>query len=210
MLTTVQVKLADPANPAPSVAVRVTDEVPPVVGVPEMVPVAGSTESPAGSPVADHVSVAPAWVSVAEDVSTLIGDPDVEDWAPGLATATVLTTVQVKLADPANPAPSVAVRVTDEVPAVVGVPVMAPEEPSTERPAGSPVAVKCSVAVGDESEAEAASGAMDVPDGPDCGPGEVTVTMLEMTQVNVVVPEEPADPSPSPPASRSLPWSACR
>ena len=87
---------------------------------------------------------------------------------------------------------SVAVRVTEEVPEVVGVPVMAPVELSTVRPAGRPVAVKCSVAVDDESEADAASAGIAVPEVSVCGPGEVTVTTLVTSQAKVVVPENPA------------------
>ena len=79
--------------------------------------------------------------SLAEAASGVMAEPDVEVWAPGFTTVTVLPTVQVKPADPEYPDPSVAVRVTDEVPDVVGVPVMAPEESSTDRPAGRPVAV---------------------------------------------------------------------
>ena len=46
-------------------ASTVTVAVPPVVGVPEIVPVAGSIDRPAGSPVADQVRVAPLAESVA-------------------------------------------------------------------------------------------------------------------------------------------------
>ena len=48
--------------------------------------------------------------------------------------------VQVKVADPEAPVLSVAVTVTLEVPAVVGVPVISPVEELIDRPAGSPVA----------------------------------------------------------------------
>ncbi len=49
---TVQVKLAVPVAPRASVAEIVTEEVPAAVVVPEIRPVAVSTERPAGSPVA--------------------------------------------------------------------------------------------------------------------------------------------------------------
>ena len=49
---TVQLKLADPAAPVLSVAVTVTVEVPVLVGVPLMRPVAELMASPLGSPVA--------------------------------------------------------------------------------------------------------------------------------------------------------------
>ena len=48
----VQLKLADPLAPVVSVAVTVTLEVPPVVGVPEMRPVDELMDSPAGRPPA--------------------------------------------------------------------------------------------------------------------------------------------------------------
>src|SRR5437899_2042163 len=41
--------------PVTSLIVTVTFDVPAAVGVPAMTPVAGSSKSPAGSPVADHV-----------------------------------------------------------------------------------------------------------------------------------------------------------
>ena len=107
-----QVKLAEPELPRLSVAVRVTLEVPEVVGVPVMAPVAPLSVSPVGRPVADQVRVAPVWVSVASKESVVIAVPLGELWAPGLVTATAPTTVQLKLAEPELPEPSVAVRVT--------------------------------------------------------------------------------------------------
>ena len=65
------------------------------------------------------------------------------DWslcAPGFATETVLVTVHENVAESLAPEPSVAVTVTDDVPAVVGVPLMTPDEGSMARPSGSPVA----------------------------------------------------------------------
>ena len=49
--------------------------------------------------------------------------------------------VQVKLADPEAPVVSLAVTVTLEVPAVVGVPEIRPVEELMDSPAGSPVAL---------------------------------------------------------------------
>jgi hypothetical protein len=49
---TVQVNDADPDAPVVSVAVTVTDEVPTLVGVPEIRPVEELIDSPAGRPVA--------------------------------------------------------------------------------------------------------------------------------------------------------------
>ncbi len=47
--------------PVLSVAVRVTEHVPAVVGVPVMVPLAALTDRPAGRPVADQVKLARRW-----------------------------------------------------------------------------------------------------------------------------------------------------
>ncbi len=49
-------------------------------------------------------------------------------------------TVQVNVADPNAPVPSVAVAVTEYVPAVVGVPLIRPEEELIDSPGGSPLA----------------------------------------------------------------------
>ena len=59
MLAIDQENVVEPVEPAPSVAVVVTDDVPPTVGVPVIAPVDGLIESPEGSPVADQVRVAP-------------------------------------------------------------------------------------------------------------------------------------------------------
>src|SRR6202020_800134 len=56
---TVQLKVADPDAPVVSVALTVTDDVPAVVGVPEIRPVEELTDSPAGRPVALSVRVCP-------------------------------------------------------------------------------------------------------------------------------------------------------
>ena len=42
--------------------------------------------------------------------------PDRSDWLAGLVTETVLVTVQVNVADPLEPEPSVAVTVTEDAP----------------------------------------------------------------------------------------------
>ena len=78
-------------------------------------------------------------------VRGVIADPVTVDLAPGLATDTVLVTVQLKVADPLKPAPSVAFTVTEHVHGVVGVPVIEPVEELIDRPAGSPVADQVSV-----------------------------------------------------------------
>ena len=160
----VQEKLAESLAPLPSAAVTVTDEVPAVVGVPLMAPVALSMESPAGRPVADHVRVATGEESVAEAATAVTAEPDTEAWSSGPVTVTTLVMVQEKLAESLAPLPSVAVTVTDEVPAVVGVPLMAPVALSMESPAGRPVADHVRVATGEESVAEAATGVTAEPD----------------------------------------------
>ncbi len=109
----VQVNEAEPEAPKLSVALRATGKAPELVGVPDTVPVPGSRAKPAGRPVTDHeVIVAPTDKSVAVAVSGVIVVPDKLVWSPGLVTTTVLVTVQVKLAEPEPPTPSVAVMVT--------------------------------------------------------------------------------------------------
>jgi hypothetical protein len=171
------------------VAVTVTEDDPAVVGVPVMAPVPELIESPVGSPVADHVEmVAVDDESVAELDSVEMGPPDRLDWLPGLATDTVLVTVQLKVACPEKPALSVAVTVTEDDPAVVGVPVMAPVPELMESPAGSPVAVyEVMVAVDEESLAPADTVGIAAPDTLDWLPGLFTVTVLVMVQVNAVL-----------------------
>ena len=90
---------------------------PPVVGVPLITPAEEMT-MPVGRPVADQVSpavVATLEVSVAVAVIGVMRVPDTLDLAlvVGLVTATVLVMVHEKLADPAKPAVSVAVMVTE-------------------------------------------------------------------------------------------------
>ena len=178
--------------PEPSVAVTVTDEVPAVVGVPLTVPVELSIDSPAGRPVADHVSVAVEEESVALTSTGAMAVPDRSDWSPGLVTATELVIVQANEAESVAPEPSVAVTVTDEVPAVVGVPLTVPVELSIDSPAGRPVADHVSVAVEEESVALTSTGAMAVPDRSDWSPGLVTDTELVIVQANEAESEKPA------------------
>ena len=139
-LVIVQVNVAEPVAPEPSVAVRATEHVQAVVGVPLIVPVAWSIDSPAGRPVVDQVSVAPDCESVAEPETGVMAAPDGSDRSPGPVTDTALVMFQVNEAESEYAASSVTVTVTDELPGVVGVPVMLPVELSIERPAGRPVA----------------------------------------------------------------------
>ena len=81
--------------------------------MPVIDPVELEMARPAGRPEAVHVNVAPDWVSEAELESAVMADPVTFDLAPGLVTVTVLVIVQVKVAEPAKEAPSVAVMVTE-------------------------------------------------------------------------------------------------
>ena len=188
---TVQVNETEPEYPAPSVAVAVTESVPAVVGVPVTAPVDGSMDSPAGRPVADQVRVAVEDESAAGTSTVVMADPDGSDWSPGLVTVTALVTVQVNETEPEYPAPSVAVAVTESVPAVVGVPVTAPVDGSMDSPAGRPVADQVRVAVEDESEAPLLARVSAVPDTDDwSGTGSaVTVSaLLQAMQVDIMSP----------------------
>ena len=179
-----QVKVAEPANAglALSVAVMVTAHVQEVVGVPVMAPVEALIPSPVGRPDAVHVRVRPLWVSVAVLASEEMAEPTAEDWIPGLVTMTVLVVFQVKVALPRAVELSVAVRVTEAAPGVVGVPVMAPVVELIVSPAGRPVADQVSVAVGLVSVALGVKVEMADPVTDDLVPGLVTATVLVMVQ----------------------------
>jgi hypothetical protein len=150
VLVTVQVNDACAEYPAPSVSVTVTDGEPAVVGVPLIVPVDGSMASPAGSPVAENVSVVVDDVSEPPVVTGVMAEPETSAWGPGFTMATWFEMVQVNEVVPVKLAESVAVTVTEVVPAVVGVPVMVPVELSIESPAGRPVAPKWVMVAVDE------------------------------------------------------------
>jgi len=77
-----------------------TEQVQGAVGVPVIDPVELLTDSPAGSPVADHVNVWPDWESVAELDTAVMALPVTALLLPGFVTVTVLVTVQVKVAVP--------------------------------------------------------------------------------------------------------------
>ena len=112
VLEIVHVNVVEPVKAELSVAVRVTEQVHAVVGVPVMAPVVALIDSPTGRPVAVQVMVAPDWVSTAVGVTVVVGVPDVLLWSPELEAMTPLVTVQVKLVEPEKPDSSVAVRVT--------------------------------------------------------------------------------------------------
>jgi hypothetical protein len=189
-LVTFQVKVVEPAVPALSVAVRVTEHAHAVVGVPVITPVVGLIERPAGRPVAVHeVMEAVDDESVADGVSGAMAVPLTLERVPGLVTVTTVVMVQVNVAEPELPALSVAVTVVEHPQAVVGVPVITPDVALIDRPAGRPVADHdAMVAVDDESVADGVSGVMAVPAGLERGPGFATDTVLVMFQVNVVEP----------------------
>ena len=106
--------------------------------MPVKAPVDVLKESPVGVPVA--VQVNPAAVAV-DDESTMVGVYEVMavpavDVRLTAVMSTVLVTVQVNAVDLDRPKLSVAVRVTAQVHAVVGVPVTAPVVALIARPAG--------------------------------------------------------------------------
>ena len=145
VLVMVQVKATEFEALVLSVAVTVTEHEHAVVGVPLMMPVAEAMVTPAGRPVADQVSVGvgTVWESVAVAVIGVMAVPDTFDLAVvvGLVTATVLGLVMVQVnadVETALAKLSVAVSVTEQVHAVVGVPVMAPVEELMASPAGRP------------------------------------------------------------------------
>src|SRR3984957_390055 len=114
-----------------------------------------------------------------------------------------LPITQLNEAEPCAPVVSVAVTVTLEVPAVVGVPEIRPAE-LIDRPAGSPLAVKVSVWPDAESVAPSCR-LTAVPTVPVWLPGLVTVTVLPV----LVLLARPAMPSGVPmPVGPSYPVSA--
>jgi hypothetical protein len=156
-----------------------------------MAPEAGSIDSPAGRPVADQARVAVDDESVAVTSIGVMAEPETSDWSPGLVTETVLVTVHENEAESLAPEQSVAVTVTDDEPAVVGVPEMVPEEGSMARPAGRLVTDHVSVAVDDESVAATSTGVMAAPEMSDWSPGLVTETTLVTLHENEAVPVKP-------------------
>ena len=145
VLVTFQVNVVELlyAAVALSVAFTVTEHAHAVVGVPVMAPVPELMESPAGRPVADQLMVAVDEVSVATGVRVEIAAPETLDWVEIAVTATVLVMVQVNAdVETALAKLSVAVKVTEQAHAVVGVPVMAPVAELIARPAGRPDCVQ--------------------------------------------------------------------
>ena len=143
VLVMVQANAVEAVCPPKSVTLTTTEETPGVVGVPVMAPVVELIVNPAGRPVADQVSTALGWVSLAEGVSVEMAELVTLVWLPGLVTMIVSETVQAKVAEPANGVGeplSVAVTVTEHEHDAVGVPVIAPVDGLIESPVGRPVA----------------------------------------------------------------------
>ncbi len=183
VLVIVHEKVAEPADPLPSVAVRVTGVTPGVVGVPVMAPVELAMASPAGRLAALHVKIWPVVVSDAVGVSVEMADPVMFDLLPGLVTDTAPVTVQANEVEPANEAPSVAVMVTEHAHEDVGVPVMDPVEELIESPAGRPTALQVSVAPTWESLPLLVRVAIADPVTLDWADFAVTTTVLVVVQV---------------------------
>ncbi len=120
---------------------------------------------------------------MAEFVTVEMAVPDNDDLAPGLATATVLVTVQMRDAVPEKLDPSVAFSTTAQVQGAVGVPVTDPVDVLIDRPAGSPVADHDNVAPDWVSVAEFVTVEMAVPVTDDLAPGFVTATVLVTVQL---------------------------
>jgi hypothetical protein len=111
------------------------------------------------------VRVAPDEESLAVTARGAMAVPETFAWLPGLVTETVLEIVHENDAVPVKPALSVALTVTEQVQAVVGVPVMAPDDELMDSPAGRPVADhEAMVAVEEESVAELCNVEMAVPE----------------------------------------------
>jgi hypothetical protein len=132
------------AVPVPDrfVAVKITANDPALVGVPEMTPEAASTERPGGRPAAAKAAAVLAVIVYEKGVFTtaptsralvICGVPP--------PPPPLVFTVSVKVAVPV-PDAFVALSDTVVVPAVVGVPLIAPVEALTDNPAGSPLAPK--------------------------------------------------------------------
>jgi hypothetical protein len=173
---------------------------PGVVGVPVMVPVEELMVRPAGRPVAVHETVAVDDESWDELLSGVMAEPVTLDWLPGLVTVTVLVMFQVNVVLALNACESVAVTVTEQAHAVVGVPVITPEELML-RPAGRPVApnvtelppvVSCGALMVREL--------MPLPETFDWVPGLVTdrLSTFQVRETDPALPELPLLP-PAPP-----------
>src|SRR5437899_6888034 len=119
------------------VALRVTVEAPALVGVPVMSPVVALSARPAGNLVA--LTLVGLCVALIRWVNASAIWPVAVPALVMTGVAGVIVTASVW--GPVPPA-LVALRVTVEAPALVGVPVMSPVVSLSARPAGNPVALK--------------------------------------------------------------------
>ena len=162
---------------------------PAVVGVPVTVPVVALIANPVGRPVADHEAmVATEELSLTGRVRLAMAAPVAEDFAPGLVTDTAFVTVQVKVALPNAVVVSVAVSVTEQAHAVVGMPEMVPVAELMTSPAGKPVADQVRVWPAAESVADETSPTTAAPEMDDWAPGFATTITSEIVQVNEADP----------------------
>ena len=132
-------------RPAPSLAVTVTLYVPSAVGQPEIVPFDELMVTPAGRPLADHVTV--PLLPETENVmltceftvtDTVVREGVIENVVTGVGVVPV--TVMRIAAVAVWPTLSVAVTVTLNVPAAVGAPEIVPFDELMVTPAGRPLA----------------------------------------------------------------------
>src|SRR5215472_2732857 len=152
-----------------------------------MSPVAALIFRPAGSPVAPYVSGGAAPVSVAL-TCTLTGIPSQDCSVAGMVTVTRPVMVQLMIALPVAPVPSVAVTVTAKVPpGPVGVPVMTPVPAAILSPAGRPAAPNVMVSPAVLSVAVTLTAVIAVPTADFSAAGAITLTRLPIVQVKPMV-----------------------
>ena len=151
-------------------------------------------------PVDEMVAPPAAPDVVAAMLTVEMAVPELLVKGPGLVTVTVLVMFQVNEVLSLNACESVAVTVTEQAQAVVGVPLMTPLLELIESPAGRPVAEKVT-----ELPPVVSCGALMVrlliaePDTLDCVPGLVT-DRLSTFQVREIEPPEPVASFPPPDA----------
>jgi hypothetical protein len=139
LIVNVYVRMA--VAPVLSVAVTVTVDVPTAVGVPEITPVFGLIDKPAGTPLADHVIVPVP--PVADMVGLGYTRPRVDAGnvdGPLIVSAGLIVNVYARVAVALKA--SVTLTCTVNEPDAVGVPEITPVAAPIERPAGRPLAVQ--------------------------------------------------------------------
>ena len=135
-LLTVRLSVAAPVPPA-LVAPRVTLNVPPAAGVPEIIPVMESSDNPEGKPDALKLVGLLVAVMVYEKATDMVAVSVVELVMTG---GGGLLTVSVNVAEPVPPA-LVALMLTLAAPADVGAPEITPVVALMDNPAGNPLAL---------------------------------------------------------------------